>query len=267
MHAVLSVEDLRKVYPDGTRALEGVSFTANPGEVAVVLGANGSGKSTLLRCVVGLERATSGTVRVGEVEATALRGEALRALRRRVGMVFQRFHLVGNVSAFQNVLNGAMGESRNPLRWWAGTAPRESRQRAMACLERVGLAEKAGRRADTLSGGQQQRVAIARMLMQRPQMVLADEPVASLDPKASREVMDLLVEVARERGMAVVCTLHQLEFATRYADRLIGLREGRVVLEGPARRVDRAVLEGLYVGGSGASPVTGVGPVKVAARE
>lgn len=242
----LSVENLRKVYPDGTRALDGVSFAASPGEVAVVLGANGSGKSTLLRCALGLERATSGTVRVGEIEATALRGEGLRALRRRVGMVFQRFHLVGNLSVFQNVLHGAMGESRNPLAWWAATAPEKSRARAMECLERVGLAEKAGRRADALSGGQQQRVAIARMLMQRPEMVLADEPVASLDPKASREVMDLLVEVARERGLTVVCTLHQLEIAARYADRFIGLRDGRVVLDSSAQEVSGGELEELY---------------------
>jgi phosphonate transport system ATP-binding protein len=260
MHA-LNVEDLYKVYPDGTRALEGVSFTASPGEVAVVLGANGSGKSTLLRCVLGLERATSGTVRVGEVEATALRGERLRALRRRVGMVFQRFHLVGNRSVFQNVLHGAMGESRNPLCWWVATAPRESRLRAMECLERVGLAEKAERRADALSGGQQQRVAIARMLMQRPEVVLADEPVASLDPEAGCEVMDLLVEVARERGMTVVCTLHQLEVASRYADRFIGLRDGRVVLDGSARGVSRGELEELYRQGITADRM------KVAARE
>lgn len=252
MHA-LNVEDLYKVYPDGTRALEGVSFTASPGEVAVVLGANGSGKSTLLRCVVGLERATSGTVRVGEVEATAVRGERLRALRRRIGMVFQRFHLVGNLSVFQNVLHGAMGESRNPLGWWSAIAPRESRLRAMECLERVGLAEKADRRVDTLSGGQQQRVAIARMLMQRPEMVLADEPVASLDPQAGREVMDLLVEVARERGMTVICTLHHLEIAAKYADRFIGLRDGKVVLENAACDVGREELEELYRGRIGAA--------------
>lgn len=260
MHA-LNVEDLYKVYPDGTSALEGVSFTASPGEVAVVLGANGSGKSTLLRCVLGLERPTSGTVRVGEVEATALRGERLRALRRRMGTVFQRFHLVGNQSVFQNVLDGAMGESRNPLRWWAATAPRESRLRVMECLERVELAEKAGRRADTLSGGQQQRAAIARMLMQRPEMVLADEPVASLDPKAGREVMDLLVEVARERGMTVVCTLHQLELAAEYADRIVGLRDGRVVLERAAVEVGREELEELYRTRIEATPA------KAAARE
>lgn len=245
MHA-LKVEDLCMVYPDGTRALEDVSFTASPGEVAVVLGANGSGKSTLLRCVIGLERATSGTVRVGEAEATVLRGERLRALRRRIGMVFQRFHLVGNLSVFQNVLHGAMGENRNPLAWWSPTAPEKKRARAMECLERVGLEEKADRRADTLSGGQQQRVAIARMLMQRPEMVLADEPVASLDPKAGREVMDLLVEVARERGMTVVCTLHHLDLAAKYADKFIGLRDGRVVLESAARDVGREELEELY---------------------
>jgi phosphonate transport system ATP-binding protein len=242
----LSVADLRKVYPDGTRALDGVSFVANPGEVTAILGANGSGKSTLLRCALGLEKATSGTVRVGGEEITALKGGRLRALRRRIGAVFQKFHLVGNVSVFQNVLHGSMGESSNPLRWWAATAPDASRRKALACLERVDLVHLASRRAGTLSGGQQQRVAIARMLMQEPELVLADEPVASLDPRAGRDLMTLLVDVARERGLTVICTLHQLDLAAEHADRVVGLRDGRVVLDGSADRVGRERLDLLY---------------------
>jgi phosphonate transport system ATP-binding protein len=243
---VLSVTELHKVFPDGTRALDGVSLSATPGEVVALLGSNGSGKSTLLRCIVGLEHVTSGTVCVCETDIRTARGKRLREARRQVGMVFQGFHLVGNLSSFHNVLQGAMGESANPLRWWPATAPEGLRRRAMESLERVGLAQFAARRADALSGGQQQRVAIARMLMQDPKLVLADEPVASLDPRAGREVMDLLAGLSRERGIAVVCALHQLDFATAYADRYVGLVDGRVALDGPANAVDRAGLQALY---------------------
>jgi phosphonate transport system ATP-binding protein len=249
----LTAENVSKRFPDGTVALAGVSLEISPGEDVVLLGPNGSGKSTLLRCAVGLEKSTGGRIFVGGVETTAAKGATLREVRRKVGFVFQHFNLVGSLSAFHNVLHGALGRSRGPWCWHPATAPREERVKALACLERVGLGELAGRRAGQLSGGQKQRVALARVLMQEPEMVLADEPVASLDPKAGREVMNLLWELARERGLTVVCALHQLELAREYAGRLIGLRDGRVELDGKTQTVDAEALGRLYHGGSRAA--------------
>ncbi|MGP1384242.1 MAG: phosphonate ABC transporter ATP-binding protein [Thainema sp.] len=242
----LQVNQLVKVYPNQTLALNQVSFAAAPGESIVILGANGSGKSTLLRCLVGLEKATSGQILLGDWDVTALRNAQLRPVRRRVGMVFQRFNLVKNLSAFHNVLQGALGRSRGPWYWFPATAPEYERQRAMDCLAQVNLADLATQRVDTLSGGQQQRVAIARMLMQNPDIVLVDEPVASLDPKAGREVMDLLWTIVRERGLTVVCTLHQLDLAVEYADRIIGLSSGQIVLDQPATTLNPDTLDWLY---------------------
>jgi phosphonate transport system ATP-binding protein len=227
-------------------ALRGIDLRIDRGEGVVLLGPNGSGKTTLLRCLNGLETPDGGTVSVGGLDPARCGGAALRGLRRRIGVVFQRFHLVGTLSALQNTLFGALGRET----FWrvlAPTAPQHLRIAAMECLDRVGLAAIAGQRADTLSGGQQQRVAIARMLMQAPEIVLADEPIASLDPVAGREVMDLLWSVVRERGLTVICTLHQLDAALAYADRIVALRAGRVALDAPAAAIDRAALEAIFV--------------------
>jgi phosphonate transport system ATP-binding protein len=242
----LQVNQLTKVYANNTLALNQVSFEARPGESIVILGANGSGKSTLLRCMIGLETPTSGQVFLGNSEITALSNARLRTVRRHVGMVFQHFNLVKNLSAFHNVLQGALGRSRGPWYWFPATAPAAERQRAMDCLAQVHLADLATQRVDTLSGGQQQRVAIARMLMQNPDIVLVDEPVASLDPKAGREVMDLLYSIVRERGLTMVCNLHQLDLATTYADRIIGLSSGQVALDEPVTQVNADALGWLY---------------------
>lgn len=242
----LRVNQLTKVYSNNILALSQVSFEVGPGENVVILGANGSGKTTLLRCIVGLEKATSGQVIVGDREITTLPNSQLRAIRRHVGMVFQRFNLVKNLSAFHNVLHGALGRSRGPWYWFPATAPALERQRAMDCLAQVHLADLATQRVDTLSGGQQQRVAIARMLMQNPDIVLVDEPVASLDPKAGREVMDLLWTIVKDRGLTVICNLHQLDLAMTYADRIIGLSSGQVVLDQPVTAVDPDTLHWLY---------------------
>jgi len=242
----LQVHQLTKVYGNNTRALDQVSFATRPGESIVILGANGSGKSTLLRCLVGLEQPTSGQVFWGDREITALPNARLRTVRRQIGMVFQHFNLVKNLSAFHNVLQGALGRSRGPWYWFPATAPAAERQRAMDCLAQVNLAELATQRVDTLSGGQQQRVAIARMLMQNPDIVLVDEPVASLDPKAGREVMDLLYAIVREQGLTMICNLHQLDLATTYADRIIGLSSGQVVLDQPVTQVNTDALGWLY---------------------
>jgi len=254
----LSVHDVCKEFPDGTRALNGVSFTVNPGEGMVLLGSNGSGKTTLLRCINGLETATGGQIYVDNVDVIAAKRrnakKSLKRVRLQVGMVFQKFHLIGNLGVLQNVLFGSLGRTVNPLKALSVGAPKEERMRAMACLDRVGLANLAKRRADSLSGGQQQRVAIARMLMQDPQVVLADEPIASLDPKSGREVMDLLWEIVRERNLTVICALHQLKIAQEYGDRLVGLRHGNLVMDTPADRVDAQHLNQLYEEEADASP-------------
>lgn len=244
----LAVDNVSKRFPDGNVALDSVSLEVAPGEDVALLGPNGSGKSTLLRCAVGLERATAGKILVGETETTAARGGRLREVRRKVGFVFQNFNLVGNLSTFHNVLHGSLGRSRGPWYWYPATAPREERLRAMACLDRVGLEAFADRSAGHLSGGQKQRLAIARVLMQEPEMILADEPVASLDPKTGREVMDLLWELARERGLTVIYTLHQVDLARQYARRLVGLREGRVTLDGRTEDINEGALRRLYHG-------------------
>ncbi|TVQ57252.1 MAG: phosphonate ABC transporter ATP-binding protein [Rhodobacteraceae bacterium] len=241
----IDIRGVRKTYPDGTEVLRGVDLSIAPGEGVVLLGANGCGKSTLMRCMLGLERLTAGEIEIGGVKLHRARRAELRRLRARFGSVFQQFNLVGNLSAHQNVLFGRLGE-HGLFGSLALTAPKAAREQAMACLERVGLAHLAARRTDTLSGGQQQRVAIARMLMQDAQLVFADEPVASLDPRAGREVMDLLFEIVRERRLTVVCVLHQIDLATAYAERIVGLKHGRVAIDGPPAAVDAAAIHDLY---------------------
>ena len=257
----LKISELTKTYPNGTTALNEVSFSAQPGEGIILLGANGSGKSTLLRCILGLETAISGDVWIGEgLSADAgsaackprdwqlaqLKPKQLRQMRSQVGMVFQKFHLVGSLSAFHNVLHGALGRSNSPRYWFPATAPDNERIKAMECLERVNLAHLARQRVDTLSGGQQQRVAIARTLMQEPKLILVDEPVASLDPQAGKEVMDLLWTIVREQKLTVICTLHQLELAQKYGDRIIGLKDGKIQLDSAANNLNPEDLEDLY---------------------
>ena len=242
----LSIDQLSKIYSNGHHALKSVSFSAQPGEGIVLLGANGSGKSTLLRCILGLESISGGSVKIGDVAVEEVDRAKLLSLRRRIGIVFQQFNLVGSLSAFHGVLQGALGRSKGPRYWFPATAPTVERERAMQCLERVSLAHIAQQRVDTLSGGQQQRVAIARMLMQEPDLVLVDEPVASLDPKAGREVMDLLWEIVREKKLTVLCTLHQLDLAKDYADRIIGLRNGEVQIDAAADQVNLSDISWLY---------------------
>ncbi|MEO0941910.1 MAG: phosphonate ABC transporter ATP-binding protein [Cyanobacteria bacterium J06642_12] len=242
----VNVVGVSKVYPNGTRALDSVNVVARSGEGLVLLGHNGSGKSTLLRCIVGLEPVTSGEVVVGGQTVTALTKSELRTVRSRIGVVFQHFHLVSSLTAFHSVLHGAMGRNRHPRNWFPATAEQSERVKAMACLERVGIAEFANQRVDTLSGGQRQRVAIARMLMQEPDIVLADEPIASLDPLAGREIMDLLWDIVRERQLTLICTLHQLDLAKEYASRIVGLSGGKVLFDRPPERLSTAEIDRLY---------------------
>lgn len=227
----VQITDLGKTYPGAAQpALSGVSLSVVPGEIVVLLGLSGSGKSTLLRHVNGLESPSEGSVVSLGQAVPMLRGQALRALRGRIGFIFQQFELVGALTVIENVLTGGLATLRGP-RVGSLSYPRVMREKALGHLDRVGLLEFAYQRADNLSGGQQQRVAIARALMQDPEILLADEPVASLDPESSSQVMALIREIAAERSLTVICSLHQVDLALSWGDRIIGLRAGSVVLD------------------------------------
>lgn len=248
MNPAIVCDEVRVSYGD-LQVLRGVSFYIPDGQGVVLLGANGCGKSTLMRSLNGLEKLQSGRISIHGDSITNASAGNLRRIRQRMGYVFQQFNLVPQLSAFQNVLLGAMGRHRlGLLSCLTITASVEERARAMGCLERVGMADRAHHRPSELSGGQQQRVAIARMLMQAPRIVIADEPIASLDPKAGREVLDLLWRIVREEGLSMLCTLHQLELAREYADRIIGLKAGRVEIDAAIADTDPLQLNALYVG-------------------
>lgn len=257
MTADVVVNHLNMKYRDNPVVLSDVSLHVHAGQIVSLVGENGAGKSTLLRSLVRLREPTSGSVTIGSVEVTAIGRRKLRALRTRVGFIFQTFSLVERESAFRNVMNGALGRS-----WRAmipALAPAELREEVMECLERVGLAEFADRRVDTLSGGQRQRVAIARSLMQHPDLILADEPVSSLDPSAGSSVMQLLREVAREDGITVIAVLHQLDFALEYSDRIIGLKQGQVVVDTTTDQLNIESLRHLYQQGDSETEATRAG--------
>jgi phosphonate transport system ATP-binding protein len=242
---ILEIEGLTKDYPGGRRALEAITLSVAPGELVVVLGANGSGKSTLLRCAVRLIDPTAGSVRVAGQDLATLNGSELREARRSVGMIFQQANLVRRRTALDNVATGSLGRHRN-LSTMLGWLPREELLDAARLLDRLGLLHLAQKRADTLSGGEAQRVAVARALAQRPRVLLADEPVASLDPEAAEEVLRLLLQLATVENLGVLCVLHQPELATRHAHRLVGLRHGRKVFDAPTAEVDMASINALY---------------------
>jgi len=242
--AAVEITDLTKRFGD-TVALRDVSLRVRQGEVVVLLGLSGSGKSTLLRHVDALELPTTGSVRVEGTEVHRLHGRRLREVRSRIGFVFQQFELVPALTVLENVLTGSLATLRGPrLGLWS--YPRRLRRTALGHLDRVGLLDRAYQRADTLSGGQQQRVAIARALMQDPTVLLADEPVASLDPESSDQVMRLIREIAADRGLTVLCSLHQVDLALSWADRIIGLRHGEVVLDTPTNGLSKAQVMEIY---------------------
>jgi phosphonate transport system ATP-binding protein len=242
---MLRIERLSKRYPDGTQALRDVSLEVPDGEFLVIVGLSGSGKSTLMRCINRLVEPTSGRIWLDDREITRASPAALRAARRRLGMVFQQFNLVRRASVLTNTLTGALG--RTPVAWSAlrRFAPAE-RSAALAQLARVGIAELAERRADTLSGGQQQRVGIARALMQEPRVILADEPVASLDPATSHSVLRYLEEINREDRLTVLCNLHFLSLARRYAHRVVALRAGEIVFDGAPHEITGERFRQIY---------------------
>ncbi len=245
MPSVLTITDLTKIYPGGTRALDGISLEIERGEFVVLIGLSGSGKSTLLRCLNRLVEPTSGRVIFDGVDVTAARGTKMRHVRRRMGMIFQQFNLVKRASVFHNVLAGRLGY-RPTWRTIAGRPGHEDIDLAFTNLARVGILEKAYARADALSGGQQQRVGIARALMQRPDLMLADEPVASLDPATSHSVMKYLEEINRKDGITVICALHFLSLARRYGTRVIALKGGKVAFDGKPGDIDERRFKEIY---------------------
>lgn len=242
---MLEVKNLTKVYDDGTVALKDVSFTVEHGEFLVVIGLSGSGKSTLLRCINRLVEPTSGQIIWDGEDITAAKQDQLRRIRRQIGMIFQQFNLVNRLTVMTNVMTGRLGYTstwRSILGRWS----KEDREQAMRSLELVGIAGKANNRADELSGGQQQRVGIARALMQEPRLLLADEPVASLDPATSHSVMKYVELLNQEHNVTVLCSLHFLSLARQYGTRIIALKAGELVFDGPPTEIDDQRFEEIY---------------------
>lgn len=242
---MIAFEKASVTYPGGIKALEGLDLDIADGEFVVIVGLSGAGKSTLIRTVNGLVPLTSGKVRVGERDVTQLSKRQRRALRADIGMIFQQFNLVTRTTVLNNVLMGRLHRVpvwRSILGWYGG----DETEIAMQALERVGIVDKAYIRASNLSGGQQQRVGIARALAQQPTVMLADEPVASLDPPTSRAVMRDLQRINRELGITTLINLHFLDLAKEFADRIVGLRAGQLVFDGASEDADEAVFEQIY---------------------
>ena len=242
---MLRVEHLTKVYPNGTQALKDVSFQVEDGEFLAIIGLSGSGKSTLLRCINRLIEPTSGRIIWNDVDVTAASASELRTIRRQIGMVFQQFNLVKRSSVFSNVLSGRLGYV-NTFSSSLHIFSADDTKKAYSSLDQVGLADKAHVRADSLSGGQQQRVGIARALMQDPKLILADEPVASLDPVLAHYILKYLEQLNKERGITVLCSLHFLDLVHRYATRAIALKDGELVFEGLPKQIDDAQFKAIY---------------------
>jgi phosphonate transport system ATP-binding protein len=242
---ILEVNNLSKTYPGGVQALKNVSFKVKRGEFMAVIGLSGSGKSTLLRCINRLVEPTTGKVIHNGKDITAESQDDLRNVRREIGMVFQNFNLVTRSSVIKNVLAGRLGYV-SPAWSLFNRFPKEDMEFAMKTLERVGIADKAFVRADKLSGGQQQRVGIARALMQNPELVLADEPVASLDPVLAHSIMQYLEMINKEDNVTVICSLHFLDLVHRYANRAIALNEGQVVFDGTPEEIDDKRFKEIY---------------------
>jgi phosphonate transport system ATP-binding protein len=242
---MLRIEHLTKVYPNGTVALKDVSFQVEDGEFLAVIGLSGSGKSTLLRCINRLIEPTSGKIIWNDTELTALSTSDMRQVRRQIGMVFQQFNLVKRSSVLTNVLSGRLGYV-SPYQSIFNYFSPADHQRAIENLEQLGLEDKAHVRADSLSGGQQQRVGIARALMQEPKLVLADEPVASLDPVLAHSILKYLEQMNKERNITVLCSLHFLDLVHRYATHAVALKDGQLVFQGLPNEIDDAQFKAIY---------------------
>lgn len=242
---MLKIEHLTKVYENGFKALDDINLEIPEGQFVAIIGLSGSGKSTLLRCINRLIDPTEGSIVWNGLDITALPDDELRLARRRIGMIFQQFNLVKRSSVLTNVMSGRLGYV-NPIFSLLNYFPSAEKTRAIAALERVGIPEKAYNRASALSGGQQQRVGIARALMQEPELMLADEPVASLDPATSDSVMRYLKLLNKEDGITVLCSLHFLSLARAYSDRVIALKDGKVEFDGLPGEIDNERFKQIY---------------------
>ena len=255
---LLVLRQLAKRYPTGDLALDHVDLTVPKGQVLALIGPSGAGKSTLIRCVNRLVQPSSGDVLLAGQNLASLNAHGLRRARRQLGMIFQEYALVERLTVMENVLSGRLGYT-SFWRSWTRRYPQADIRQAFGFLQRVGLAGFENKRADALSGGQRQRVGIARALMQDPLLLLVDEPTASLDPKTARQIMRLLCELCRERGLSAIVNIHDVALATQFADRIVGLRKGAIVYDGAPQGLDTRVLTTIYGAedwGSDATPAT-----------
>ncbi len=237
--------DVGKTYPNGFQALNQIHLTIEQGEFVAVIGLSGAGKSTLIRCINRMHDISSGKLIVNDVEVAALKGKEVRLFRRNIGMIFQSFNLVTRTTVLKNVLVSFV--PRLPLwRKILGLFSQEEKRSALTALDQVGILDKAYTRVDQLSGGQQQRVALARTLAQNPGIILADEPVASLDPVTAAQVMDDFKRINKEMNITVIMNIHHVELALEYADRIIGIRKGEIVFDGKSADVNQSVLDHIY---------------------
>ena len=242
---MISFKDVYKTYPNGFTALKGINLQIEQGEFVAIIGLSGAGKSTILRCINRMHDVTKGELTVDGVDVNTLKGKELRRYRRKVGMIFQSFNLVSRSTAIKNVLTADVPDM-GFFRVLFGLFTKEQKLSALAALDKVGILDKAYMRADQLSGGQQQRVALARTLTQDPHIILADEPVAALDPVTAKQVMEDFVHINQELGISILLNIHHVELALEYADRVIGIRAGRIVYDGPSKQVDQTVLDAIY---------------------
>lgn len=244
---MIEFQNVSKRYPNGFEALKNINLKIEQGEFVAVIGLSGAGKSTLIRTINRMHDITEGTLTVDGTNVMELQGKQLRTFRRKIGMIFQSFNLITRTTVIKNVLTAFVPE----LPWWRaflGIFTKEEKIAALESLDKMGILDKAFVRADQLSGGQQQRVALARTLAQNPQIILADEPVASLDPITSRQVMDDFLRINQDMNITVIINIHHVELALQYATRVVGIREGKIVYDGPASQVDQDILDSIYQG-------------------
>lgn len=244
---MIEFKNVGKKYPNGFEGLKHVNLTIDQGEFVAIIGLSGAGKSTLIRTINRMHDITEGTLTVNGTDVMSLQGKNLRAFRRKIGMIFQSFNLVTRITVIKNVLTAFVPD----LPWWRaffGVFTKEEKLKALEALDKVGILDKAFVRTDQLSGGQQQRVALARTLAQNPEIILADEPVAALDPVTAKQVMDDFDRINKEMKITVLINIHHVDLALKYASRVIGVRAGEVVYDGPSANVDQAVLDKIYQG-------------------